>query len=47
MDDGSLGDSRLVHFLRLNEALGAVGEVDYGCDLVVLEDITDIEVEVS
>ena len=47
MPDGALSDPRLVHFLRLDETLGSVGEVDYGCNLVVLEDITDVKVEVS
>jgi hypothetical protein len=37
----------LVHFLRLDEALCSVGDVDNGCHLVVLEDITDVKVEVS
>jgi hypothetical protein len=32
---------------RLDEMLGSVGEVHYGCNLVVLEDITDVKVEVS
>ena len=43
----TLGDPRLIHFLRLYEALGAVDKVDYGCDLVLLEDIIDVEVVVS
>ena len=43
----TLSDPRLVHFLRLDEALGIVGEVDYGCHLVVLKDITDVKVVVS
>ena len=47
MPDGALSDPGLVHFLRLDETLGSVGEVDYGCHLVVLEDITDVKVEVS
>ena len=47
MPDETLSDPRLVHFLRLDEALGTVGEVDYGCHLVVLKDITDVKVEVS
>ena len=47
MPDGALSDPGLVHFLRLDEALGSVGEVNNGCHLVVLEDIIDVEVEVS
>ena len=47
MPDEALSDPRLVHFLRLDEALGLVGEVDNGCHLVVLKDITDVKVEVS
>jgi hypothetical protein len=47
MPDGALSDARLVHFLRLDEALSSVGEVDYGCHLVVLEDITNVKVEVG
>ena len=47
MPDGALSDPRLVHFLRLDEALGSVGEVNNGCHLVVLEDIIDVKVEVS
>ena len=47
MPDEALSDPRLVHFLRLDEALGLVGEVDNGCHLVVLKDITDVKVEIS
>ena len=47
MPDEALSDPRLVHFLRLDEALGSVGEVDNGCHLVALKDITDVKVEVS
>jgi hypothetical protein len=47
LHDGALSDPRLIHFHRLDETLGSVGEVDYGYNLVVLEDITDVKVEVS
>jgi hypothetical protein len=47
MPDGALSDPGLVHFLRLDETLGSVGKVDYGCHLVVLENMTDVKVEVS